>query len=211
MIHPPKSHLGLNHAAFPAFVATADDRHRGPHGRLRAGCRRVADVALEPPRTHGSRQSRRDAKAGGHGGTVPQPERLAEETVAAGRAIPMIGAAETQEGLAAAGCAEARLRPAVPSSMEIASGDRLATPGGNPWNAMQAPAASINGRRSPSLPNRRQSRDPDERRGRDSNPRNLAAQRFSRPPQSTTLPPLRTEFGRSNPHWPTSSSTSSAT
>ena len=29
------------------------------------------------------------------------------------------------------------------------------------------------------------------RRGRDSNPRNLSAQRFSRPPQSTTLPPLR--------------------
>ena len=28
------------------------------------------------------------------------------------------------------------------------------------------------------------------RRGRDSNPRNLAVQRFSRPPQSTTLPPL---------------------
>ena len=30
-----------------------------------------------------------------------------------------------------------------------------------------------------------------ERRGRDSNPRSLAAQRFSRPPQSTTLPPLQ--------------------
>ena len=30
-----------------------------------------------------------------------------------------------------------------------------------------------------------------ERRGRDSNPRCLAAQRFSRPPQSTTLPPLQ--------------------
>ena len=29
------------------------------------------------------------------------------------------------------------------------------------------------------------------RRGRDSNPRSLAAQRFSRPPQSTTLPPLQ--------------------
>ena len=31
------------------------------------------------------------------------------------------------------------------------------------------------------------------RRGRDSNPRSLAAQRFSRPPQSTTLPPLRAQ------------------
>ena len=30
-----------------------------------------------------------------------------------------------------------------------------------------------------------------KRRGRDSNPRSLAAQRFSRPPQSTTLPPLQ--------------------
>ncbi len=30
-----------------------------------------------------------------------------------------------------------------------------------------------------------------QRRGRDSNPRSLAAQRFSRPPQSTTLPPLQ--------------------
>ena len=29
------------------------------------------------------------------------------------------------------------------------------------------------------------------RRGRDSNPRNLSVQRFSRPPQSTTLPPLQ--------------------
>ena len=29
------------------------------------------------------------------------------------------------------------------------------------------------------------------RRERDSNPRSLAAQRFSRPPQSTTLPPLQ--------------------
>ncbi len=29
-----------------------------------------------------------------------------------------------------------------------------------------------------------------QRRGRDSNPRRLAPQRFSRPPQSTTLPPL---------------------
>ncbi len=28
------------------------------------------------------------------------------------------------------------------------------------------------------------------RRGRDSNPRYVAAQRFSRPPQSATLPPL---------------------
>ena len=29
------------------------------------------------------------------------------------------------------------------------------------------------------------------RRGRDSNPRNVSVQRFSRPPQSTTLPPLQ--------------------
>ena len=32
---------------------------------------------------------------------------------------------------------------------------------------------------------------PYRRRGRDSNPRKLALQRFSRPPQSTTLPPLQ--------------------
>ena len=34
------------------------------------------------------------------------------------------------------------------------------------------------------------------RRDRDSNPGYLAVQRFSRPPQSTTLPPLQTPFGR---------------
>ena len=32
------------------------------------------------------------------------------------------------------------------------------------------------------------------RRDRDSNPGCLAAQRFSRPPQSTTLPPLQNSF-----------------
>ncbi len=32
------------------------------------------------------------------------------------------------------------------------------------------------------------------RRGRDSNPRDREAQRFSRPPHSTTLPPLRNEI-----------------
>ena len=35
-----------------------------------------------------------------------------------------------------------------------------------------------------------------ERRERDSNPRYLAVQRFSRPPQSTTLPSLQTSFSR---------------
>ena len=36
-----------------------------------------------------------------------------------------------------------------------------------------------------------------QRRDRDSNPGCLAAQRFSRPPQSTTLPPLQNFFFRS--------------
>ena len=37
------------------------------------------------------------------------------------------------------------------------------------------------------------------RRGWDSNPRDLAALRFSRPAQSTTLPPLLVHFGVSRP------------
>ena len=40
------------------------------------------------------------------------------------------------------------------------------------------------------------------RRGRDSNPRSLAAQRFSRPPQSTTLPPLRAQKYNKNLNLP---------
>jgi hypothetical protein len=41
------------------------------------------------------------------------------------------------------------------------------------------------------------------RRGRDSNPRTLAGQRFSRPPHSTTLPPLRNRVFRSRRGTPT--------